>query len=161
MIALDAIDRRLIAATQRGLPLVAEPYRAIAEELAIEEEEVTARFGRLLAAGAIRRVGVVPNHYAMGIVANGMSVWDVPDQSVAAIGDRIGAFDFVTHCYERRRHPPLWPYNLFAMVHGRSRAEVYEKVAIIKESIGPALRAHEILFSTRVLKKTGLRLAGE
>ena len=160
MIVLDAIDRRLIAATQTGLPLVAEPYRAIAEQLAIDESEVTARFERLLAGGAIRRMGAVPNHYALGIVANGMSVWDVPDQSVAEIGARIGAFDFVTHCYERKRHPPLWPYNLFAMVHGRSRAEVHDKVAVIKGSIGPEVRAHDILFSTRVLKKTGFRLAG-
>jgi DNA-binding Lrp family transcriptional regulator len=160
MIVLDAIDRRLIAATQTGLPLVAEPYRAIAEQLAVDESEVTARFERLLAGGAIRRMGAVPNHYALGIVANGMSVWDVPDQSVAEIGARIGAFDFVTHCYERKRHPPLWPYNLFAMVHGRSRAEVHEKVAVIKGSIGSEVRAHDILFSTRVLKKTGFRLAG-
>lgn len=160
MIVLDTIDRRLIAATQTGLPLVAEPYRAIAEQLAIDELEVTARFERLLAGGAIRRIGAVPNHYALGIVANGMSVWDVPDQSVAEIGARIGAFDFVTHCYERKRHPPLWPYNLFAMVHGRSRAEVHDKVAVIKGSIGSEVRAHDILFSTRVLKKTGFRLAG-
>ena len=160
MIGLDAIDRRLIAATQTGLPLVAEPYRALTELLGIEESDVTARFVRLLAKGAIRRIGAVPNHYALGIVANGMSVWDVPDESVAEIGARIGAFDFVTHCYERQRHPPLWPYNLFAMVHGRSRAEVHEKVAVIKGSIGSEVRAHDILFSTRVLKKTGFRLGG-
>ncbi|RTM14336.1 MAG: Lrp/AsnC family transcriptional regulator, partial [Bradyrhizobiaceae bacterium] len=57
------------------------------------------------------------------------------------------------------RHLPLWPYNLFAMVHGRTRDEVRAKVAEIAVLVGPAARAHEVLFSTRILKKTGLRIA--
>ena len=156
---LDSFDRRLIAATQTGLPLVAEPYCVIARSLGVEESAVRTRLKQLLASGAIRRIGAIPNHYSLGVVANGMSVWDVPDQSVAEIGSRLGALDFVTHCYERERHPPLWLYNLFAMVHGRSRAEVHEKVAEMVRLIGPELRAHEVLFSTRILKKTGLRVA--
>jgi DNA-binding Lrp family transcriptional regulator len=156
---LDAVDRRLIAATQAGLPLVAEPYRAVAETVGIDETEVLERLARLLARGAIRRIGAIPNHYALGLVANGMAVWDVRDDCVAAVGARVGALDFVTHCYERPRHPPLWPYNLFAMIHGRSRNEVLEKVAAVSKLIGPAARAHDVLFSKRILKKTGLRIA--
>lgn len=156
---LNAFDRRLIAATQAGLPLVAEPYCAIARSLGVEESTVRTRLNQLLMSGAIRRIGAIPNHYALGVVANGMSVWNVPDHSVAAIGTRLGALDFVTHCYERKRHPPLWPYNLFALVHGRSRAEVHEKVAEMARLIGPEARAYEVLFSTRILKKTGLRVA--
>ncbi len=156
---LDAVDRRLVAATQGGLPLVAEPYRALADELGLEASDVMARLERLLASGAIRRIGAIPNHYALGLTANGMSVWDVPDDLVAEIGPRVGALDFVTHCYERPRHLPLWPYNMFAMVHGRSRDEVREKVAEIASVIGSAARAHDVLFSTRILKKTGLRIA--
>jgi hypothetical protein len=95
----------------------------------------------------------------LGITANGMSVWDVADDAVARIGSTVGALDFVSHCYKRPRRLPLWPYNLFAMVHGRSRAEVIEKVAHIAALVGPAARAHDILFSTRILKKTGLRIA--
>ena len=101
----------------------------------------------------------MPNHYALGFAANGMSVWDIADDRIAEIGAAVGALDFVTHCYERPRHPPLWPYNLFAMVHGRTRAEVEEKVARIAALVGAAARAHEILYSTRLLKKTGLRIA--
>lgn len=156
---LDAIDRKLIAATQAGLPLVAEPYRALADELGLDEAEIVSRLGRLLEDGAIRRIGAIPNHYALGTTANGMSVWDIADEVVADIGARVGALDFVTHCYERPRHLPLWPYNLFAMVHGRSRDEVRAKVAEIAVLVGPAARAHEVLLSTRILKKTGLRIA--
>jgi siroheme decarboxylase len=156
---LDAIDRQLIAATQGGLPLVREPYRALAEQLGLDEAGVLARLQRLLDSGAIRRIGAIPNHYALGLTANGMSVWDIADNAVAEVGAKVGALDFVTHCYERPRHLPLWPYNLFAMVHGRTRDEVRAKVAEIAELVGPAARGHDVLFSTRILKKTGLRIA--
>ncbi|QWG21692.1 AsnC family transcriptional regulator [Bradyrhizobium sediminis] len=156
---LDAVDRRIVAATQAGLPLVREPYRAIAEKLGLDEADVIARLKRLLGEGAIRRIGAIPNHYALGFTANGMSVWDVADDAVAGIGAKIGALDEVTHCYERPRHLPLWPYNLFAMVHGHTRDEVRAKVERIARLIGPAARAHDVLFSTRILKKTGLRIA--
>ena len=156
---LDAIDRKLVAATQAGLPIVPEPYRALAEQLGLEEAEVIGRLKRLLDNGGIRRIGAIPNHYALGYTANGMSVWDVADEAVVEVGAKVGALEFVTHCYERPRHLPMWPYNLFAMVHGRSRDEIKDKVARIADLIGPAARGHDVLFSTRILKKTGLRIA--
>lgn len=156
---LDAIDRQLIAATQAGLPLTREPYRALAAQLGLEEADVLSRLRGLLDRGAIRRIGAIPNHYALGLTANGMSVWDIADNAVRDVGAKVGALDFVTHCYERPRHLPLWPYNLFAMVHGRTRDEVRAKVDEIAGLISPAARGHDILFSTRILKKTGLRIA--
>ncbi|MCC6948433.1 MAG: AsnC family transcriptional regulator [Bradyrhizobiaceae bacterium] len=156
---LDAIDRQLVAATQNGLPLVADPYRAIAETAGVDEATVIARLKHLLAQGAIRRLGAIPNHYTIGLTANGMAVWDVADDAVGEVGARVGALEFVTHCYERPRHLPWWPYNLFAMVHGHARDEVLEKVARITDLIGAAARGHDVLFSTRILKKSGLRIA--
>ncbi len=156
---MDATDRKLIEATQAGLPLVREPYRVLAERIGLDERDIIARLQSLLESGAIRRIGAIPNHYALGFTANGMSVWDVADDAVAEIGARVGGLDFVTHCYERPRHLPLWPYNLFAMVHGRTRDEIRVKVDEIAELIGSAARGYDVLFSTRILKKTGFRLA--
>ncbi len=155
---IDAIDRRIVAATQGGLPLCARPYAAVAEGLGVAADEVMERLRRLQARGVVRRIGAVPNHYALGYRANGMSVWDVEEALVGEFGRRVGALDFVTHCYRRPRRLPDWHYNLFAMVHGRDRAEVEDKVARIAELLGTASRGHEILYSTRILKKTGLRL---
>lgn len=156
---LDTIDRRIVAATQAGLPLTPEPYRAIADVVGVDKHELAARLKRLAGDGAIRRIGAIPNHYALGLTANGMSVWDVAQEAVAEFGAKVGALEFVTHCYERPRHLPLWPYNLFAMVHGRSREEVLDKVEEIRSLLGPAQRGHDVLFSKRILKKTGLRIA--
>jgi DNA-binding Lrp family transcriptional regulator len=155
---IDDIDRALIVATQGGLPLVPRPYHAIAEQLGLPAEEVMCRLKAMLATGIIRRIGAVPNHYAIGWTANGMTVWDVADAQVDELGERIGALDFVTHCYRRPRALPAWPYNLFAMVHGASREECSAKAAEIRALLGDACRASDILYSTRILKKSGLRI---
>ena len=154
---LDQTDRRLIAATQAGLPLTARPYAQIARDLNLTEAQVIYRLSALQDLGIIRRIAVAPNHYALGMTANGMSVWDVDDARATELGGQIGALDFVTHCYLRPR-APVWRYNLFAMLHGTSRAEVEDKRGILRELLGPACAADDILYSTRILKKTGLRL---
>lgn len=157
---LDALDRRLIVATQGGLPRVSRPYDAIGTELGIPGDEVIRRLRQMVDTGVIRRIGAVPNHYAIGYTANGMSVWDVDDERIDDLGARIGALEFVTHCYRRPRHLPDWPYNLFAMVHSSTREDVARRVAEIAVLLGDACRGQDILYSTAILKKTGLRIAG-
>jgi DNA-binding Lrp family transcriptional regulator len=156
--AVHPTDRAIVRATQAGLPLYREPYHAVAEQLGLTPKEVMARIRRMLASGVIRRIGAVPNHYALGWRANGMSVWDVEDAALSELGPKVGALPAVSHCYRRPRRLPEWPYNLFAMVHGRSRAEVEAEVATIAGLLGPACRRNEVLYSTAILKKTGLRL---
>ncbi len=154
----DAIDRRIIAATQGGLPLAPAPYAEVARWLGLDEAEVIARLAAMQASGVIRRIALAPNHYALGVTANGMSVWDVEDDRAEALGERVGALDFVSHCYLRPRAAPDWPYNLFAMIHGHDRAEVEVKRQEIAALLGDACRASDVLYSTRILKKAGLRL---
>ena len=158
MTRLGITERALAAALGRGLPITEEPYKAVADMLGLQEEEVTAGLSAMLDSGAIRRIAAVPNHYRVGVTANGMSVWDVADERIEALGPKVGALPFVTHCYRRPRHLPDWPYNLFAMVHGSSRDEVERKVETIARLLGEAAQAHDILYSTRILKKTGMRL---
>lgn len=155
---LDDIDRRIIQATQAGLPLTTRPYSSIADQTGTTEAEVMRRMQRMLELGIIRRIGAVPNHYALGYRANGMTVWDVADEHIDELGAKVGQLEFVTHCYQRPRHLPDWPYNLFAMVHGKSREEVEAMARTIAELLGDANRGNDILYSSRILKKTGLRI---
>jgi len=157
---LARLDRRIVLATQAGLPLDARPYDWLASELGVARDVLMERFRVMLDEGRIRRIGVVPNHYRLGYSANGMSVWDVPDEDIRAIGKQVGELEIVSHCYHRPRHLPDWPYNLFAMVHGHSREEVRDKVEQIAQLLGDKARRYEVLFSTRILKKTGLRIGG-
>lgn len=158
--SIDAIDRQIIQATQSGLPLVAEPYQAVAHQVGLAAQEVMQRMERMRQDGVIRRIGAVPNHYKLGYCYNGMTVWDVDDKHVDALGRQVAELPFVSHCYQRPRHLPHWPYNLFAMVHGRTEREAERQVADIADLLGGYARSHEVLYSTRILKKTGLRITG-
>jgi len=102
----------------------------------------------------------VPNHYHLGYRHNGMTVWDVDDAEIDRLGALIGAQPFVSHCYRRPRREG-WPYNLFAMVHGRDASDIEAYRNQIRALLGSACRANEMLVSSRILKKTGLRLAAQ
>ena len=156
---MSALDLAVVSATQGGLPLVPRPYLEIARRLGVPQDTVLGALRRMLADGRIRRIGAVPSHYALGYTANAMSVWDVRDDAVGELGRAVGALPFVTHCYRRPRRLPHWPYNLFAMVHGRERAETEQKIHEIGILLGKHVRARDVLYSTRILKKTGMRLA--
>jgi len=154
---IGADDRRLLLIVQEAIPLTAEPYAELAARLGSREEQVLAMLRSLLERGVIKRLAAVPNHYALGVTANGMAVWDVPDDAVSATGRRLGQRPEVTHCYRRPRRPG-WPYNLFAMVHGMSRQEVLAKIDTISSDAGLSAYPHDVLFSTRLLKKQGTRV---
>ena len=155
---IDDIDREIILLTQKGLPLAPRPYHLLGVMLNISGEEVMSRMQRMLESGKIRRIAAVPNHYILGYRANGMTVWDVPDEKISELGKALGALPFVSHCYHRPRHLPTWSYNLFAMVHGKRKQEVKRHIKEISKLLGEDCRAHDVLYSTRILKKTGLRI---
>lgn len=155
---LDEIDRKIIQVTQSGLPLVSRPYDAIATQLGITMGEVIQRMSLMQDKGIIRRIAAVPNHYLLGYKGNGMTVWNVADDMVNELGEKVGALDFVSHCYHRPRFLPEWPYNLFAMVHAHNREQAMLLVNNIAALLGENNRGHDVLFSKRILKKTGMRL---
>ena len=157
MIMLDETDLAIMRATQAGLPLTQQPYQQIAEQLGITTETVMSRMAAMQEQGIIRRIGVVPNHYKLGYRFNGMTVWNVHDDSIDELGRKVGQLEFVSHCYHRPRHLPEWPYNLFAMVHGKSQADVDMQIQQIADLLGDFNHGCDVLYSTKILKKTGFR----
>lgn len=159
---LSPEERDLVLAIQGGFPIVSDPYAAIAEEIGEDPEWVRATIKRFDQEGKVRRVGVIPNHYALGYTENGMTVWDVPDDLVSEVGPAIASLPFVTHCYQRPRHEGVWPYDFFAMTHGRSEAESQQRIEQVRERMAEFWEVGEddwdTLFSSRILKKTGIRL---
>ncbi|MBX0294779.1 Lrp/AsnC family transcriptional regulator [Haloarcula nitratireducens] len=156
----DELD--LVLEIQGGLPVTETPYADVADAIGAETEWVVETIKRFDLEGKVRRVGLIPNHYALGYSENGMTVWDVPDDVVDEVGPAIAEFDFVTHCYERPRHEGVWPYNFFAMTHGRSEAESEERIRQVRDRMAEHWDVSgddwDTLFSTRILKKTGIRL---
>ena len=147
-------DRPLVAALEPGLPLESRPYQALGRPLGLEEGVVRAKLQSWLASGIIKRLGVVVRHHELGYRANAMVVFDVPDDEVAQVGQRLAGESGVTLCYRRRRQLPQWHYNLYCMVHGRSREEVAPLIAGLQQL---ADYPSQILFSTRRFKQCGAR----
>ena len=156
----EGLQRRIVTALQAGLPIAQHPYREVAGQLGISEQLLLDNLRQMLDEGAVRRIGLVPNHYALGYRYNLMVVWDVEDTEVDSVGSAIGELDFVSHCYRRPRLPG-WKFNLFVMVHGKTAQEVEHKIEQVRRLVGTGYRDHVALKSTRILKKTGLRLRPE
>jgi len=152
---MDPLDRRLLEAIQQGLPLTARPYAAIARQLAMSEAEVLRRMVMLKRQGLIKRLGVIVRHRPLGYSANAMIVLDVPDQLVAQIGGHISRFSFVSLCYRRPRCGEQWPYNLYCMIHGKSRGKVLQQFEQLSESCGLTAFPREVLFSRHCFKQRG------
>jgi DNA-binding Lrp family transcriptional regulator len=149
----DALDRKLLSAIELGVPIVTHPYRQIACEIGIGEADVIHRLRRLAAAGIVTRFGCVVRHRALGYTANAMTVWDVPDARIADIVERFVGNPGVTLCYRRPRRLPDWPYNIFCMVHARTRGEAGNVVEALDAAAGAI--PHDVLYSTRCFKQRG------
>jgi len=150
----------LIDAIQDGLPLVARPYREIAERLGWSEQQVIDRLQQMLESGVIKRLGVVVRHHELGYRANAMVVLDVPDKIIDQLGYQLGKQDCVTLCYQRPRRLPQWPFNLFCMVHGKDRDDVLACVERMVEGLGLKQYPRSVLFSGRRYKQCGARYRG-
>ncbi len=156
-LALSDADRRVVAAIEEGLPLVATPFTQIARSADVAPPDVLARLAAWLRAGAIKRFGVVVRHRPLGFAANAMCVWDVPDAAADALGVGLAREAAVTLCYRRRRALPDWRYNLFCMLHGRDRGSVTRRLATLSAAHGLDRFASAVLFSRRAFKQCGAR----
>ncbi len=154
---LNATDRLVVAAIVDGLPLCPRPFKELGARVGLGEEQVIGSLKRLQDGGVIKRFGLIVRHHELGYRANAMTVWDIPDDRVDAIGRCLGKYDFVTLCYRRPRRLPDWPYNLFCMVHGRERAVVLEQVEQLAAACGLKNVGRDVLFSTRRFKQCGAR----
>lgn len=151
---IEPLDYRLLAALQDGLPLSSRPYAQISEQLGIDEQQVLERLRRLRQQGIIKRLGVVVKHRQLGYRANAMLVFDIPDSEVDAMGRRISRYAFINLCYQRPRRPG-WPYNLYCMIHGKSRDTVLAQYAQLVEECGLTEVDRQVLFSRRCFKQRG------
>ena len=144
-----------MAALQAGLDLVPRPFARLAMKSGMGEDEVLESIAQWVRSGLIKRFGVVVRHRELGYRANAMAVWDVPDDEVRACGAALAAEPLVTLCYRRERSRPVWPYNLFCMIHGRHRLEVEATLGAIRDRHGLHVYPSAVLFSRRCFKQQG------
>ncbi len=145
---------QILRRVQTSLPDSVEPFADIARDVGCSPDEVIGLLRRLKAEGAIRRFGATLKHQKAGYAANVMVAWRIDDpDEINRVGELLAEQRQISHCYHRPA-PPSWPYNLYTMVHGRSREECLETVEALKRLSGVA--DCQLLFSTRELKKTSM-----
>ncbi len=150
-------QRALLARLEKGLKLVPRPYMELAEQLNWSQAKVTGELNSMIKSGFISRFGCIVNHRKIGYIANAMAVWNVPDDKVDELGERLALIDTVTLCYRRARRNPSWTYNLFAMFHGRQRARVITQIKAAETATGLFAYPGTKLFSERCFKQRGAR----
>lgn len=153
-VPFDELDKAVVRATQGDLPIVAEPYAAAAHELGLSQEALLEHLAGMRERGLLRRVAAILFHRRAGFSANGMGVWKVPEDRIAEVGPRMAAFRGISHCYQRPTYPD-WPYALFTMAHGRSKAECDAILDAIERDID-AIEGRATLYSSTEFKKVRL-----
>lgn len=152
---MEKLDLALLEVAQDGLELVERPYRVWGEALGIGEDEVIYRLRAMEKEGIIRRFAATIGHRALGILANALIAWRVPSERVEEAGSIYAAAEEVTHCYERKTAED-WPYNIYTMVHSRSREECLQIADRLSARSG--ISDYIVLFSEKEYKKISARI---
>ena len=143
-------DKHFIRELQKDLKVIPEPFKEMAENLSITTTELFSKAKEYEKNGVMRRFAAILRHRDAGFSANGMVVWQVPDEKIDEIGYKLAAFPQVSHCYRRPVYSD-WQFNLFSMIHART-LEAAEKIAVeISEIV--EIKDYRILFSSREFKK--------
>jgi len=144
-------DKEFIRELQKDLKIVDKPFLKVAEKLGMSEDQIFEKLRHYEKIGVMRRFAAILRHRDAGFIANGMIVWKVPEERIVEVGEKLGAFPQVSHCYQRPVFPD-WPYSVFSMIHCKSQKEASELTKEIQKQIG--VDDYKVLFSSREFKKT-------
>ncbi len=144
-------------AIEKGLPTSLLPYQVIAQQLSLTEQQVIKQISIWQEEGLIRRFGLVIKHRRLGYDANAMVVWNIPNEDMDNVAQKLAKCAPVSLCYQRPRRMPDWPYNLFCMIHGTDRSLVLQQISQITEQLALESVQKDILFSFKAYKQHGAR----
>jgi DNA-binding Lrp family transcriptional regulator len=143
-------DKDFIRELQKNMEIIDEPFVNAASNLGLTEHELFEKLKHYEDIGVMRRFAAILRHRQIGFTANGMIVWKVPEGKISEVGEKLGSFPQVSHCYERPTYPD-WPYNVFSMIHCKTQDEAHGVAKTIQDQIH--VDDYDILFSTREFKK--------
>jgi DNA-binding Lrp family transcriptional regulator len=152
-IELSDFDVAVIRELQGDMPVIPEPYQPAADALGVPVDRLLGQLEDMRERGALRRVAAILFHRRAGFSANGMGVWEVPEDRIDDIGPRMASYRGISHCYRRPTYAD-WPYSVFTMAHGRSKEECDAILERIAEDTG--IHGRATLYSSTEFKKIRL-----
>jgi DNA-binding Lrp family transcriptional regulator len=150
---LADLEKKIIAAIQEDMAITERPYLEISEKLGISEDTLLETLQSLCERGIIRRYGATLRHQKTGFTANAMAAWQVAENRVEAVGNRLASFKQVSHCY-RRNPTEGWPFNLYTMIHASDEESCRQTARNMSQEAG--VENYSLLFSRQELKKTSM-----
>ncbi|UMZ73210.1 hypothetical protein ACONDI_00763 [Natranaerofaba carboxydovora] len=150
---MEEIKKKIVSSLQGDIPIEKEPFKNIASELGLDEDELLVKLKEMKKEGTLRRVGAILRHREVGFEANAMVAWQVPDSKVDEVGKIMAGFEEASHVYLRPTYPD-WPYNLFTMIHSTSKDECEKIINNMSEASG--IEEYKYLYSTKEYKKTSM-----
>lgn len=151
---LSPLDKRIIKRLQEDIPLTPNPYRDMAKELDIDEDELIARIKKYTEIGILKRIAAILYHRQAGFNANAMVIWKINSKDIDSIGEYMASIPEISHCYERISYS-FWDYNLYTMIHEKDIEKCNKIIQAISDTIG--IKDYRVLYSTRELKKTSMK----
>lgn len=154
MLKFTKQEQNILSYLQGNIPISKEPFADIAKELSIDEDDLIKTIQNWKEQGIIRRFGAVLQHHKAGMKANAMSVWEVPEDKIEAAAAIICNYPQITHCYERKTYPE-WTYNIYAMIHGKSKKECEDIAREISKKTD--IKNYCLLYSDKEYKKESFK----
>jgi DNA-binding Lrp family transcriptional regulator len=149
VVKLNKTEKRILSRLENDLDVISEPFNFLCGE-GLEIEEVLQTIQGLIDKGVVRRIAAIVNNRRLGFVANVLFCSRVPEGRIVEAGQALARFGAVSHCYERK---PVrdWPYNLYAMMHGKSMGEIQHLIS--KFTAAERIDSFELLPTAAELKK--------
>jgi DNA-binding Lrp family transcriptional regulator len=151
---IENLDKKIIRRLQENISITEHPYKEIADEFSLSEDELIDKIKSYNKAGILKRIGAILYHRKAGFKANAMVVWKIEDNNLDEVGKYIASIDKVSHCYERKPCS-AWNYNLYTMIHEKDRESCDKVIQSIAENI--RVENYKVLYSTKELKKTSMK----
>jgi len=148
------LDQKIINLISQDIPLEKVPFKVLALKLGIGEQVLLTRIKAYKKKGLMRKFSASVNHKKIGFNSNAMVVWNIPDKLIASTGKLMASYPQISHCYQRIKAPG-WDYNLYTMIHGRTKAECLVVVKDISKKT--VCKDYRILFSSKEYKKTAVK----
>ena len=150
---LTDLEKKIIASLQEDIEITEKPYLQIARKLEVSEKVLLETLQNLCDRGIIRRYGANLRHQKTGFTANAMAAWQVDEDRIDEVGNKMASFLEVSHCY-RRNPTDRWPYNLYTMIHASDEDACRQTAQSMSEAT--SVETYTLLFSRKELKKTSM-----